>query len=279
MYFSLDWLNKHLPTLSSEKEKNEFLIHFITGAADFLVDESYAVCKDLLEKGRREKDAGLQAFASVQMALYHLTHGNHTEHQRLLNEGEQFAMTAEPSFATVVALQMCAFNHWSAGERDRGLEVAYASRKMAPDNTNEGLGWSDFQLGVFHSDLKDYESARKYFLNAEKMASEHDLTYQLARVHSGLAAIDIAQEKFDDALIRNEKALAGYRKCGQLTAVSRALNDLGVIYSRRGDNLRAKENLAEAMHIRKEMNYRPGLITTEIELARVFLQENNFKEA
>lgn len=279
MYFSREWLENELATLQTEEEKVRLKMIFLNSASDLLVKETAEICAELERKADRENDLALKAFVIIHNSYFRLASGDMEAANRKAREAERLALEAPPSPMTSIVLQMCAFNYWQAGFRDKGLELAYSSRKQVNDSQDEGMGWSDFQLAVFHTDLKDYDTALTYFRNAEQLAVANKLTYQLARVRSGQGTIAIAQERFDDALALTEEAIRGYRECGHTTAMSRALNDLGVICLKRGELELARKNLTEAMETRRKANYIPGLITSEIELAKVYLAEKNYSKA
>lgn len=279
MYFSREWLENELATLQTEEEKVRLKMIFLNSCSDLLIKETSEICAELAVKAERENDTALKAFVIIHNSYFRLASGDVQEANRKAQEAEQLAIAAPASPMTSIVLQMCAFNYWTAGFRDRALELAYSSRKQLDGKEDEGMGWSDFQLAVFHSDLKDYETALNYFNNAEQMAVNNKLVYQLARIRSGLGAIAIAQDRFEDALTLTEQAIEGYRECGHTTAMSRALNDLGVIYFKRGDLQLAKKNLSEAIESRRNANYFPGLITSEIELAKVHIEEKEYHKA
>ncbi len=280
MHFSREWLNKELATIPTEEKRTELKMMFLNNAADLLVEECEELSKELSEKAERENDLGLKAYLIVHKAFSGVSKGIAPE--KFISDmrlAEQMVAGLNNNTGAAVVLQMCAFNYWASGDRDRAFELSYASRKVHPLYKNEGYGWSDFQLAVFHSDLKDYQNATKYFQSAELLAQDNKYTYQLARIYSGQAAVAIAENRMDDAMQLNEKALNAYRESGHHTAVSRALNDLGVIYFRKGEVARAKESLNEALEIRNKMHYWPGLTTTQIELARIHLSEKSYDVA
>ena len=279
MYFSMDWLNKRLPELQTEEEKLQLKMIFVNSCSDLLLEETGKICEELEIVADRKNDLALKAFVLVHKSYFRMANGDLAEANRKALEAEKLALQAPFSPAAAIVLQMCAFNYWVSGQRDKALEMAYAARNQLAGIQDEGMGWSDFQLAVFHSDLKDYDAALKYFEKAAEIANQNNAAYQLARVQSGMGSIAIAQDRIDDALKLNEQALAGYRQCGHTTAISRALNDLGVIYLKRGDIPAAKKSLTEAMESRRAVRYVPGLITSQIELSKVYLAENSFDAA
>jgi serine phosphatase RsbU (regulator of sigma subunit) len=275
MHFSEEWLTKHLAALPTDGDRLLLIMSFVNSSSDFLREYTDKLCEELAAKAEETNDDGLRAFLEVRNGYARLTQGNVVDFTESIRHAERLAMSTSLSTPANVAIQMCAFMYWNSGHRDKAFELAYYARRQMQEMQGEALGWNDYQLAVFHSDLKDFETSKRYFRSAEAVASKQPhLAYQLARIHSGLGVVAIEENDLTEALRYNELALKGYRECGHLTALSRVLNDLGVIYYRNGDVPRAKAHLEEAMDIRKKSNYIPGLITSQIELARIYLAEN-----
>ncbi len=279
MYFSIEWLNNRLDEIPGEEDKLAIKIIFLTSASDYLFEECYKLSSELAAQGQRENDPTLEAFARLYIAFYYRQQNRQKDAIAEFEHAEQLLSLAPGSFAAAIAKQMFAFNCWSNGEREKAFALAYEARKLSEKFDPESIGWSDFQLGVFHSDMQEFDNAMNYFLHAKEVATKHMLNYQLARINSGIASIHIARNEFDEAIALNEEALTGYRSTGHQTAISRVLNDLGVIYSKRGDNTKAKLSLEEALNIRKNLKYWPGIITSEIELARIHIAQTDFGPA
>lgn len=279
MYFSREWLENKLASTESEEEKLWLKISFLSSASDLLPDFCKELCADLLERSVRENIPALRAYVLVFEAYGTVVNNGTEEFRSKMDEAEKIAKASPPSMFTAMVLQMRAFGYWAEGQRDRALALSYEAKAQMIEEAGVGLGWTDYQLAVFHSDLKEYDKAMEYFNHSENVAIAKEAVYQLARIRSGKAAVAIAQNNIEEAMRLNELALEGYRSCGHHTAMSRALNDLGVICFKQGDLGQAKKYLSEAMEIRSKSNYWPGLTTTQIELARVYISEQDYVRA
>jgi serine phosphatase RsbU (regulator of sigma subunit) len=279
MFFSVEWLNETLAELPTDEEKLAIKILFLTSASDYLFEDCYKLSLELIEIAQREKDTNLEGFARLYLAFAYRQQNRQQDAIAEFKKGEELVSHAPRSFAAGIAKQMFAFNYWANGDREKAFALAYEARELAQNFDWETMGWSNFQLGVFHSDMQDYENAMKYFIEAKEAATKYNLNYQLARINSGIASIHIAKNELDQAIHLNEKALNGYRSSGHQTAISRVLNDLGVIYFKRKEIEKAKENLSEALMLRRDLRYWPGIITSEIELARIYMAERDFDKA
>jgi serine phosphatase RsbU (regulator of sigma subunit) len=279
MYFSREWLEKKLASLETEEEKLWAKISFLSSAADLLPELCAELCLELRQKAERDNFPPLLAYVLVFEAYRTVVSQGTEDFRAKMNEAERIAKSSPPSMYTAMVLQMRAFGYWAEGQRDIALALSYEAKQQMLEEAGEPLGWTDYQLAVFHSDLKEYDKALEYFDYSETVAIAKEAVYQLARIRSGKASIAIAQNRIDEALRLNELAIEGYRSCGHHTAMSRALNDLGVICFKQGKNEKGKAYLSEAMEIRRKSNYWPGLTTTQIELARIYLSESDYSRA
>ncbi len=271
MYFSIDWYRKNIITIPDEKARQEQKIVFLTSASDYLVQECRDLAIELYEEAKKTGDVSLHSFALLYIYFYQRSMGNIEEAKTAFSESEKMLAKAEKGLVTAVICQMIAFEYWASGMRDKAFELAYRGLKMVDDGNEEGVGWANFQFGVFYFDMKDYDISLDYFLRSEGMATKFNLHYQLARTRSGIGGVYIATDKLEEGLRYNKLALEGYRQCGHKTAISRALNDIGVINFRLGKVEEAEKHLREALDIRESLSYTPGIITSRMELARVLI--------
>jgi serine phosphatase RsbU (regulator of sigma subunit) len=281
MYFSIDWYNKNIATIPDAKSRMERSMVFITSASDFLHEECYRLSEDLLIEARKTNDKATEAFALLYIAGIQKTRGLINEYNENFRIVEELINEAEPGFASAIVCQMIAFDYWTAGQRDLAFQYSIQGFKRTENlgNENEGFGWAGFQLGVFHFDMRDFEISLSHFKKSEAQAETLGLNYQLARTRSGIGSVYIATDKLEEGLAYNKLALEGYRECGHSTAISRALNDMGVINFRMGNSKIAEQYLREALQIREDLFYSPGIITSRIELSKILLAKKEEQEA
>ncbi|HTL81201.1 MAG TPA: tetratricopeptide repeat protein, partial [Bacteroidia bacterium] len=269
MYCSVEWLNSELEKCPDKMSRRQVQLNFLTLAADFLSTE----CNQLLDKLRieaiAENDTELLAYVMLYTAFSEKSKGNPEESSRIFNEVLAMLPGIRDGFNSMLISQMIAFEYWTSGKRDLAFEYAYKSLRIGESTGTEGAGWAYFQFGVFYFDLKDYESSIKYFRLSETEARREGMVYQLARTYSGIGSVLIAKNELEEGLHYNKLALEGYRTVGHETAVSRALNDLGVISMRKEDYRQAETYLKEALDIRSKLNYLPGITTTQMEMAKL----------
>ena len=279
MIFTLDWLNERLAATPNRKEQQETIMLFIAGSSDFLVHECYQLALRLKKDAEEDGDEGLVVFCELYISMYERMTGKIATSIELLAQAEAALYKYAPSFSLNMVNHMIGFEYWAAGLRDKALKMSYEALRRAEEIGGESLGWANFQLAVFHFDMKDYDEALNYFRRSEAAARELGLAYQVARNYSGIGGVYIARNQLDEGVKYNEMALEGYRNVGHQTAISRALNDLGVIQYRRGNDAEAENYLREALDIRERSQYAPGIITSRIELARVLVRQQRATEA
>jgi tetratricopeptide (TPR) repeat protein len=278
MYFSSEWFDQHIATIPDKKIRQVKTIMFLTSASDFMFDESIHLAKEIYKEGIENDDKGLAAFGLMYDGFYHRAHGQNEQAAEAHKEAEALMYQAQTGFAAGVVGHMLAFEYWAAGMRDKAFEMSYYALKSTAPKDSEGIGWAEFQLGVFHYDLKDYETSLHHFSIAEARAQQLGHNYQLARTRSGIGSIYISTDRLEEGLQYNILALEGYRTCGHKTAMSRALNDLGIINFRLGKVDEAEKYLREALAVREALAYSPGIITTRMELAKVLLTIDKLPE-
>jgi serine phosphatase RsbU (regulator of sigma subunit) len=278
MYFSLDWYNQNIASIPDRIRRRDNAVIFLTSASDYLFKECSHIAEEIYRESIAENDVTMQAFGKLYLSFYERMRGKFSEASTGFTEAEKLIKKGGQGLAAGIVYQMLAFEYWSSGNREKAFELAYEGSKLVDANNIEGIGWGQFQMGVFHFDLKDYEASLKYFHESEKNATTLGLNYQLARTRSGIGGVYIATGRLEEGIKYTMMALEGYRECGHLNAISRALNDLGVINFRMNNLAEAEKNLREALKIREDLLYAPGIITSRMELAKVLTAKKELEE-
>ena len=84
-------------------------------------------------------------------------------------------------------------------------------------------------------DLENYAAAQQYYSRARALASQYGLQDQEANIQTGLALISTRQDHLDEAVDRNQKALALARSQGMEGVEATILGNLGWAYFILGD--------------------------------------------
>ncbi len=279
MHFSIDYYNKNIATISDEKERVEQKVIFLTGAFDYLGKDCFHITEELYKEACEKNQQDLKCVCLIYQSFSKKVLGQDEESMKIFSEAEKLSHGLEVSMFSAIAIQMISFNYWGIGQREKAFEYTYRSLRMTEQFTNAAPGWAHFQLGVFHTDLKDLDIALDYFKKAESLSLKHGYGYQLARSRSGIASILISKNEIEEAFRYSTLALKDYQNSGHKTAESRALNDLGVIHKKLGNKVEAEKYLREALAIRESLNYIPGIITSKMELAELLMLADSLEKA
>lgn len=179
------------------------------------------------------------------------------------------------------ALSVMSYSLWMMGRYDEALEYAYKCLKVTEErNQTEAQGWSNYALGTFHFDLKDYSTSEFYYKRAHNVFLSIDQNaIPLARCKIGLSSVMIAIHRYDEALEHLLTSLEDYKKLNHVMGQSRVLNDIGVIYRIQGKYDDAKGYLQEGLLLREKHNYYQGIITSNFELGQLYFKTGEYPTA
>lgn len=141
-------------------------------------------------------------------------------------------------------------------------------------------------LGIIHEYLEAYDEAREYFEKAEKLDPENKIIAgSLKRVNYVLEYKPVGKSKYE-ADLGKATTLMGKKNTNledarlileKLVADNpegvEALNALGIVYARFGDNMKAEETFF------KVISEEPGYIYAYLNLATIYESRNDFSKA
>ncbi len=134
-----------------------------------------------------------------------------------------------------------------------------------------------YVIGTVYKDLKKYHEAERYYRDGIENGGIIDVWS--GRIYTSLSNILAEQGKYADALELAIKSLDILVKANNLNGQSRALNDIGCIYKKLGDNDKALENLFKALDIRKNNNLKHFILPSLIDIAEVYMQKGDHDNA
>ena len=221
MYFSKAWLDEHLATIPDKKEKVRQMIIFTSAAHDYLVDD----CQKITEEARRlaveiDYEPGRIAADFYLNSLLIYT-GRSKDALLEVRQMETKISSRIDDELIGLVFQMCAIMHWGLGERDKAFEYLYQVLKNETERPSLLFNWTRYMLGVFHFDLKDYDTSLSYFAGSEKHAREQNDEYGIARTLAGIGGVHIALGNYTEAIGFVNEALDGFIQVGHQTAQSR----------------------------------------------------------
>ena len=166
---------------------------------------------------------------------------------RLLGDYEPAAQESSAALALIDSLP----------DEDRSLREMRALIQKNIGLCYRGQGYPAKALGFLWGALGLFEE-----LNIEQ---------DVATLYMDIAVTQMGIGDIDDALANMEFAATTWRKHGQIQRLSLVLNNLGVIYHKRGQLNQSMENLVEAISCAERTAYRRGEVSAYASLGDLFL--------
>lgn len=123
----------------------------------------------------------------------------------------------------------------------------------------------------------DFQSVLK---KTEERAKNKDLPPE-ERVQSVMlmAGVDVAEKRFDDALVKNEQVLKHYQKTKQKQNESVVQNNIGDIYYLQGDYVKAQQCYEKAITIAVEEKSQPLVLYQSVNVGNSLFMQKRYDEA
>jgi signal transduction histidine kinase len=131
--------------------------------------------------------------------------------------------------------------------------------------TENGLGYIYVQFGF-------YKEAIPYLSDSSKFNKDFNKPIALSRSYNNLGEAYFGLKNYAKSIELHKKALA-IRLENQLTFYSSySFHNLGLIYKAQLEYKKAEENLLKAIKIRKDSNFIKGFLSSQIELAKLYIE-------
>ena len=146
------------------------------------------------------------------------------------------------------------------------------------------LGPSDIaaslvNLGVLEWELGNHELSSDYYLRAEKICSENNLTRGLNLVRGNLAGNFKDAKKYTDALKYYNLVYDYYKENNDYRGIARITNSIGALYFSMDSIQNAKSLYLEAHELNKQHDIQQMLGLTSRNLGKVAMKEKQYKKA
>jgi adenylate cyclase len=186
-------------------------------------------------------------------------------------------------------------------------------------NDVTGLADAYSFTGIVYKYTGDYQQALDYFYKALHHGEKHQLTESIGYSYNNICEIQRYQKNFKEALMSSDQAIAEFTKIKSskglgyayirrgeifqdqknyqaaieafvkslvirqemkdLESVATSLNRIGLIHNLWGKNQEALEYLNKALKIAEELHDRRGIINFNIDISKVYLDEQNYAKA
>lgn len=210
-----------------------------------------------------------------------LLRGGAVEKQALIEELESEVREMEGEiFERSFSLNMLAYLYWFAGNYEKGFNLIFEALRMASEAGDPlSEGWSNYAIGVFYFDTKDFENSLFYYTKAYEHFKRNAYVYGQARASNGIASVLILRREHEKALEHIEFAIGVYRSLSQFSGLTRSLNDLAMNQKALGNHTQAIALFEECIVLRRDIRHVQGLITSLTELGEILVAEGRYAEA
>lgn len=169
----------------------------------------------------------------------------------------------------------------SAGKLDSALYVLIRAKKYY-----SRIG-SIYEQGViegniaeiYREDFKDFDLARKHYLNALRLHKISDHQGDLNRVYHNYAILLTTLEQLDSAKYYLNMSTENRRKMGDVSGIASSLVELGRVYLAEDNYGSAVSNFAEALRICKKYGIQIGIYHSSLLLAEAHAKMGNYRVA
>jgi len=146
------------------------------------------------------------------------------------------------------------------------------------------LGPSDIaaslvNLGVLERELGNRELSNDYYLRAEKICAENNLTRGLNLVRGNLAGNFKDAKRYTDALKYYNLVYDYYKENNDYRGIARITNSIGALYFSMDSIQKAKSFYLEAHELNKQHDIQQMLGLTSRNLGKVAMKEKEYKKA
>ncbi len=199
---------------------------------------------------------------------------------QLLNEAVQHFKELNDKKWIANALLMLGIVNNSTGNSEAALYNAVKGFEFYENTTNtdiQDLTMAYYVIGTVYKDLKKYTEAEKY-LSAGVLNCTSGTSWD-GRIYTALSNIYNETGKYKQALELALKSLTILQNEQNNLGISRALNDIGIIYKNLNNHSKALIYFFESLKIREDIGVKPFVLGTILEIANTYIQANNINEA
>lgn len=124
-------------------------------------------------------------------------------------------------------------------------------------------------LGANFKTLKEFETAKEYFLNARTLAKQLDRTLSLAMIDNNLGAVFRQLNQLDSALFYYEEARALLSDLDNKFYLAQNLTNLGNIYEQQRDYVKAKSYFEQSLSVSEQAGIGYGVLLSNLNLGNL----------
>lgn len=271
-------LKEQYEQLNDEKEKINCLISIVIEVRTYDIEEAFRLSDEVIRRSTKIKfDEGLGRGLNLKGACYWMK-GEYNNGLEILKQALSIAKELK-----LDALKARIYNNYGNIYRDLG-DLSNASKyyqwalEINEDLLDE-FAQSTILINIsnIHFDLYDYDNALEYAKRCLEIFKKYNDQTRLISVYHTLGNIYFKKEDYDNALVNFKNSL----KLTEPNAIGHMLANSGIgkVYYKLRNYDRARFYLNQAFEQSEDLSNAEGLIISDFYLARVNIDEGNYKEA
>ena len=131
-------------------------------------------------------------------------------------------------------------------------------------------------LGVFYTDLANYEQALLYYEKAIEINKKLENKWGLANDYNNVAWIYVNQSSFNKAREYYNKALELLQEFNDFKGIALVKKNIGNVYIEKGDYEKAMQYCQESLNLSNEHSLTPFVLE---DIGRIYFETNNYTKA
>ncbi len=234
-------------------------------------------CQDLLAQTNYPR--GL-AYHKVAKAFLLMGQSKLMDMKKVSEESIHLFETLNDNNGMLFALVGDVFGKLVRGDFDEALQQSIKAIKLADSvETSMAKGWSTYAMAVVYFDIKDYTNSKKYYKLAAEIFNTFNQGYISARARTGAGTCSLHLGEYEEAKTSVLEVIAYFKEHPNPEGMSRATNDLGVLYTKTKDFEKAEQLLLQTFDIRNKLNNKRAVVTTMLDLAELYICSSRSEEA
>jgi len=262
---------------------SEKIIEYIDSSASLRnvsLQQSINICRDAISMAEKLKDPKLLAQSYKTQGINYYFIGNNDSSFTYYNKAiPQFeALHSQIDIGKV--LGNIGLLYRRSGQYDKALEYYLKNYKIYEEfHYQKGMGSVLNNLGNLYHETLDLDNAEKYYLLALSNFKKFKNTKEIANAYCNLGAISEKRKDFKSSLNYYQQSLKENAKLGNKLFKSKLIFNIGFLHHTQGKLDSAYSAVKQAKEIRIQIGDQNGIISSNLELARILMDQKKYKAA
>lgn len=268
--------------LSSAKGENktQVLIDLCWEYRFINADSARAYGIEALEQARKNKYKSLEGDALHNIGITLEAQGNYREALTYELQALEIRKKIGDDFKTANTLNNLGIIFDEMGDPKRALENYYEARKIYEKLSDKSkIAMVISNIGIVLKEQREYKKVIGYYHEALSIYKELKNEFGIAACHANLGSVFYFTQRYDSALYYSLLSTAEFRKQNVIQFLPTTLSSAAQAYHKLGKTKEAKASLLEAQALNEQFDNKFDLAEVLINLASIYLTENNFKDA